>query len=64
MAQIGSTRYLEQVQFFNGERLFASDLQTLEEFQREMRWLHNRSLHQPGVALGLAVAGERATGRW
>jgi hypothetical protein len=59
MPQIGSTRSLERVQFFNGERLFASDLQTLEEFHREMRWLHNKSLHQPGVALGLAVAGEK-----
>ena len=59
MAQIGSTRYLERVQFFNGERLFAADLQTLEEFQREMRWLHNKSLHQPGVASGFAVAGEK-----
>jgi len=58
-SQIGSTRYLERVQFFNGERLFASDLQTLEEFQREMRWLHNKSLHQPGVASGFAVAGQK-----
>src|SRR5262249_22840904 len=59
MAQIGSTRFLERVEFFNGERLFAADLQTLEEFQREMRWLHNRSLHQPGVASGFTVAGEK-----
>src|ERR1051325_11222587 len=59
MAQIGSTRTLERVEFFNGERLFAADLQTLEEFQREMRWLHNKSLHQPGVASGFAVAGEK-----
>ncbi len=59
MAQIGSTRFLERVEFFNGERLFAADLQTLEEFQREMRWLHNKSLHQPGVASGFAVAGEK-----
>jgi hypothetical protein len=59
MAQIGSTRYLERVEFFNGERLFAADLQTLEEFQREMRWLHNQSLHQPGVASGFAVAGAK-----
>jgi len=58
-SQIGSTRYLERVQFFNGERLVASDLQTLEEFQREIRWLHNRSLHQPGVASGFAVAGAK-----
>jgi hypothetical protein len=59
MTQNESTRYLERAEFFNGERLFASDLQHLEEFQREMRWLHNKSLHQPGVALGLAVTGEK-----
>jgi hypothetical protein len=63
MAQIGSTRFLERIQFFNGERLFAADLQTLEEFQREMRWLHNKSLHQPGVASGFAVAGEKGDGQ-
>jgi len=59
MAQIGSTRFLERVEFFNGERLFAADLQTLEEVQRELRWLHNKSLHDSGVADGLAVAGEK-----
>jgi hypothetical protein len=31
----------------------------LEEFNREMRWLHNRSLHQPGVGNGFAVYGKR-----
>ena len=57
MAIIGETQFLERIQFFNGERLFATDLQTLEAFNREMRWLHNQSLHQPGVGSGYAVAG-------
>jgi len=57
MAIIGETQFLERIRFFNGERLFASDLQTLEAFNREMRWLHNQSLHQPGVGSGYAVAG-------
>ncbi len=57
MALIGETQFLERIQFFNGERLFAADLQTLEAFNREMRWLHNQSLHQPGVGSGYAVAG-------
>jgi hypothetical protein len=57
MAIIGETQFLERIQFFNGERLFAADLQTLEAFNREMRWLHNQSLHQPGVGSGYAVAG-------
>lgn len=57
MAIVGETQFLERIQFFNGERLFATDLQTLEAFNREMRWLHNQSLHQPGVGSGYAVAG-------
>ncbi|XXT18835.1 hypothetical protein WME94_52270 [Sorangium sp. So ce429] len=52
-------RFIDRVQFADGQRLLASDLQTLEEYQREMRWLHNRSLHQPGVASGFAVRGEK-----
>lgn len=57
MSIIGSTQYLERIQFFNGERLFASDLQALEAFNREMRWLHNQSLHQAGVGSGFQVVG-------
>jgi hypothetical protein len=58
MPIIGETRFLERPQFFNGQRLFASDLQGLEEFHRQMRWLHNESCHQPGVGKGLGVLGE------
>jgi hypothetical protein len=50
-------RHLERHTFFNGQRLFADDLQGLESFSREMRWLHNRSLHQPGIGNGFAVRG-------
>ena len=57
MPIIGSTQFLERIQFFNGERLFASDLQALEAFNREMRWLHNLSLHQAGVGSGFQVVG-------
>ena len=57
MSIIGSTQFLERIQFFNGERLFASDLQALETFNREMRWLHNQSLHQAGVGSGFQVTG-------
>jgi hypothetical protein len=56
---IDETRFVERFQFFNGQRLFASDLQGLEEFNREMRWLHNQSLHQLGVGNGFAVNGKR-----
>jgi hypothetical protein len=53
------TRFIERLQFFEGQRLFADDLQGLEAFNREMRWLHNRSLHQPGIGNGLAVSGKK-----
>ncbi|HEV7475353.1 MAG TPA: hypothetical protein VGN90_14965 [Pyrinomonadaceae bacterium] len=59
MSVLDETRFLERFQFFNGQRLFASDLQGADDFNREMRWLHNRSLHQPGIGNGFAVYGKR-----
>jgi hypothetical protein len=56
---IDETRFVERLQFFDGQRLFASDLQGIEAFNREMRWLHNQSLHQPGVGSGFALSGEK-----
>lgn len=53
------TRSIERLQFFNGQRLFAEDLQGLDAFNRELRWLHNKSLHQPGIGNGFAVSGKR-----
>ncbi|HEY1294116.1 MAG TPA: hypothetical protein VGJ60_13650 [Chloroflexota bacterium] len=51
---------LSRVAFFDGERLAAADLNAAATVQRELRWLHNRSLHSWGIALGFAVSG--ATG--
>jgi len=59
MAASNATQFRERIQFFNGERLFASDLQDLESFNRQIRWLHNQSLHQPGVGGGYAVIGNK-----
>jgi hypothetical protein len=59
MAIIGTAPFPERIRFFDGQRLFAADLQALEQFNREMRWLHNQSLHQAGVASGYAVVGNR-----
>ena len=59
MAVLDMTRFVERLRYFDGQRLFADDLQGVEAFNREMRWLHNRSLHQPGIGSGLAVAGRR-----
>jgi hypothetical protein len=59
MSFIRDTRSVEQQHFFDGQRLFAEDLQGIEAFNREMRWLHNQSLHQPGIGNGFAVAGKK-----
>ena len=59
MAILNATRFVERLQFFDGQRLFAEDLQGLEQQHRELRWLHNQSLHQPGVAAGYAVYGNK-----
>lgn len=59
MGILGETQFLERTLFFNGQRLVAADLQDLETFDREMRWLHNMSLHQPGIGSGYAVSGKK-----
>jgi hypothetical protein len=50
---------IERVTFFTGQRLTAGDLTALDESHRELRWLHNQSLHAWGIGIGLEVAGER-----
>ncbi len=59
MSLAGASQFVERIQFFNGQRLLASDLQAIEAFHREMRWLHNQSLHQPGVGSGFAISGAK-----
>src|SRR6516225_10068640 len=59
MGILDETAFIERIQFFNGERLVADDLQGLEAFNREMRWLHNQSLHQAGIGKGFAVTGKK-----
>ncbi|HBY98943.1 MAG: hypothetical protein M5U01_28145 [Ardenticatenaceae bacterium] len=59
MSILDETAFIERLQFFNGQRLFASDLQGVEAFNREMRWLHNSSLHQPGIGNGFAAYGKK-----
>ncbi|MDQ3779336.1 MAG: hypothetical protein M3354_02135 [Chloroflexota bacterium] len=59
MSFLSATRSVERQRFFDGQRLFASDLQGIEAFNREMRWLHNQSLHQPGIGNGFAVTGNK-----
>lgn len=59
MGILDQTRFVERLEFFNGQRLFAEDLQGIEAFHREMRWLHNLTLHQPGIGNGFQVTGKR-----
>jgi hypothetical protein len=50
---------LERITFFTGQRLTAADVTALQRTLRELRWLHNRSLHAWGIGIGLGVTGER-----
>jgi hypothetical protein len=45
--------------FFPGQRLTADDLTAVQRYHRELRWLHNRSLHGWGIVFGYAVTGAR-----
>ena len=49
---------LERITFFPGQRLHADDLTDVQTVDRELRWLHNRSLHTWGIGVGFGVAGE------
>ena len=60
MNLLDKTRFVERPQFFDGQTLFADDMQTVEAFNREMRWLHNRLLHRTGaIGNGYAVQGNK-----
>lgn len=50
---------LQRPVFFDGQLLTADDLNTAQTVGREMRWLHNRSLHDWGIVTGLAVSGAK-----
>ena len=58
MAASDDVRTVERQLFFNGQRLLAADLNEVVAGHRWHRELHNRSLHQPGIGNGFAVAGE------
>lgn len=50
---------LERPAFFHYQRLTAPDLSGVQKYNRELRWLHNRSLHNWGIAFGFRVSGSR-----
>jgi hypothetical protein len=49
---------LKRIEFFTGQSLTAQDLTDVQTANRELRWLHNRSLHGWGIGIGYAVTGE------
>jgi hypothetical protein len=54
-------RPLERLNYYNGQRLEASDLKLEQDYHiRVRRWL-NRSLYSPGIARGLEVREEKGT---
>jgi hypothetical protein len=59
MSLFDDVRAVERPVFFDGQQLYAEDLQRLADFHRALREEHNRTLHQPGVGNGYAVAGKR-----
>ena len=59
MTALSDIPSLERPVFFDGQRLTPEDLEAVQILDRELRWLHNRSLHGWGVARGLTVSGER-----
>ena len=63
MNTFGSPKFIERVRFFDNERLIAPDLQAIDDFARQMRWLHNRSLHQLASRAVLPLPARREIGR-
>lgn len=50
---------LERPSFFDGQPPDASDLAATYDYLRELRWVHNRTLHDWGVATGFGVRGAK-----
>ena len=50
---------LERPEFFDGQRLAAGDLRAVHQYHEQLRWLHNRALHNWGIAAGYEVTGLR-----
>ena len=52
---------LDRLNYYNGQRLEASDLKLEQEYHiRTRRWL-NKSLYKPGIASGLDIRAEDGT---
>ncbi|MFN9371780.1 MAG: hypothetical protein ACK6D3_07835 [Planctomycetaceae bacterium] len=49
----------DSVGFFDGQRLTAADLSAAQAEHQALRWLHNRTLHDWGLVVGLSVHAEK-----
>ena len=54
---MGTIPALQRVLFYSNELLTAEDLSTLDNNNQQLRWLHNRTLHNWGICYGLNVMG-------
>jgi hypothetical protein len=45
--------------FYDGQALTAADLNAVQDYHRELLWLHQRTLHGSGIASGFAVTGAK-----
>lgn len=50
---------LSRPAFFDGQALTAADLTAVQDYHRDLLWLHQRTLHGSGIASGLAVSGAK-----
>lgn len=57
MTEANEIPVLQRPFFFTGQQLRAGDLDAVTAYHRELSWLHNRSLHNWGIATGYAVTG-------
>src|SRR5262245_57080610 len=58
MSAFQSIPNIERQAFVNGQRLTAEDLAAVQNANKDLRWLHNRSLHGWGIGAGFSVEGE------
>jgi hypothetical protein len=50
---------LNRPDFFDGQSLTAADLSAVQSYHQELLWLHQRSLHDSGIASGFTVTGAK-----
>ncbi|WP_200248516.1 hypothetical protein [Thiococcus pfennigii] len=57
MSSSTGSNVLSRPSFFEGQFLTAADLNASAHSQRALRWLHNRGLHNWGIAFGYELTG-------